>query len=151
MKMKVSNSSINQGKIDKSKKFDNNLSGTNDSKIKNSSLESSKKNTIKYPANTLNKNPTIIKESMATNAAPNQTAAFRRKTDRIDELRKEIKEDYIRSSQRRNVISKWREVIQILQTLDIKLLLIAIKVLGDIYMEFDDYENARTLFSLKKK
>ena len=43
MKMKVSNSSINQGKIDKSKKFDNNLSGTNDSKIKNSSLESSKK------------------------------------------------------------------------------------------------------------
>ena len=150
MKMKVSNSSINQGKIDKSKKFDNNLSGTNDSKIKNSSLESSKKNTIKYPANTLNKNPTIIKESMATNAAPNQTAAFRRKTDRIDELRKEIKEDYIRSSQRRNVISKWREVIQILQTLDIKLLLIAIKVLGDIYMEFDDYENARTLFSFYK-
>ena len=64
---------------------------------------------------------------MSTTIAPNQTAAFRRKTDRIDELRKEIKEDYIRSSQRRNVISKWREVIQILQTLDIKLLLIAIK------------------------
>ena len=87
---------------------------------------------------------------MSTTIPPNQTAAFRRKTERIDELRKEIKEDYIRSSQRRNVISKWREVIQILQTLDIKLLLIAIKVLGDIYMEFDDYENARTLFSFYK-
>ena len=150
MKMKGSNTSVTQGKNDKSKKFDNNLSGTNDSKIKNSSLESSKKNTVKYPPGNVNKNPPAIKESMSTTIPPNQTAAFRRKTERIDELRKEIKEDYIRSSQRRNVISKWREVIQILQTLDIKLLLIAIKVLGDIYMEFDDYENARTLFSFYK-
>jgi tetratricopeptide (TPR) repeat protein len=141
MKTKGSNSSVNQGKMDKSKKFDNNISGTNDSKLKNSSLESSKKTTIKYPN---------IKESLSTSIAPNQTAAFRKKTERIDELRKEIKEDYIRASQRRNVISKWREVIQILQTLDIKLLLIAIKVLGDIYMEFDDYENARILFSFYK-
>ena len=145
--MKYSNTSLNQPKNDKTKKFDNNLSGMNDSKAKNSSLESSKKNTMKYPQYVMLKNSTAIPDKNSPNS---QSLAFRKKTDRIDELRKEIKEDYIRSSQRRNVISKWREVIQILQKLDIKLLLIAIKVLGDIYMEFDDYENARTLFSFYK-
>ena len=49
MKMKNSNTSINQNKLDKTKKFDSSLSGANDSKNKNSSLESSKKNTMKYP------------------------------------------------------------------------------------------------------
>ena len=141
---------INLTKGNKNKNISNNISGTNDSKLKNSSLESSKKTTMKYPSNVMNKNTNTIKESI-NNVQLNQLSpAFRKKTDRIDELRKEIKEDYIRSSQRRNVISKWREVIQILQTLDIKLLLIAIKVLGDIYMEFDDYENARTLFCFYK-
>lgn len=141
---------INLTKGNKNKNISNNISGTNDSKLKNSSLESSKKTTMKYPSNVMNKNTNTIKENI-NNVQLNQLSpAFRKKTDRIDELRKEIKEDYIRSSQRRNVISKWREVIQILQTLDIKLLLIAIKVLGDIYMEFDDYENARTLFCFYK-
>ena len=96
-----------------------------------------------------NKNTLSLKESLSNNV--NQiNPDFKKKIVRIDELRKEIKEDYIRSSQRRNVIFKWKEVIQILQTLDIKLLLIAIKVLGDIYMEFDDYESARILFSFYK-
>ena len=125
MKTKFSNNSLNQNKQEKTKKFDNNLSGTNDSKNKNSSLESSKKNTMKYPLNLMNKNSN---KDLSINYQNTKSPEFRRKTDRIDELRKEIKEDYIRSSQRRNVISKWREVIQILQTLDIKLLLIAIKV-----------------------
>ena len=146
--MKTPNINLNKG--NKNKNISNNISGTNDSKLKNSSLESSKKTTMKYPSNVMNKNTNTIKENI-NNVQLNQLSpAFRKKTDRIDELRKEIKEDYIRSSQRRNVISKWREVIQILQTLDIKLLLIAIKVLGDIYMEFDDYENARTLFCFYK-
>ena len=133
-------------KNDKNKNLGKNL---NNSKGKNSSLDNSKKGTMKYSPNLNNKNSSLVKE-IVLNAVTNQSPAFRKKTDRIDELRKEIKEDYIRASQRRNVISKWREVIQIIQTLDIKLLLIAIKVLGDIYMEFDDYENARTLYSFYK-
>ena len=141
---------INLTKGNKNKNISNNISGTNDSKMKNSSLESSKKTTMKYPSNAMNKNANTIKENINSVQLNQLSPAFRKKTERIDELRKEIKEDYIRSSQRRNVISKWREVIQILQTLDIKLLLIAIKVLGDIYMEFDDYENARTLFCFYK-
>ena len=91
---------------------------------------------MKYPKNVMSKNSNVIPDKYSSIT---QNLAFRKKADRIDELRKEIKEDYIRSSQRRNVISKWREFIQILQTLDIKLLLIAIKVLGNIYMDVDDY------------
>jgi len=146
--MKTPNTNLAKG--NKNKNISNNISGTNDSKMKNSSLESSKKTTMKYPSNAMNKNANTIKENINSVQLNQLSPAFRKKTERIDELRKEIKEDYIRSSQRRNVISKWREVIQILQTLDIKLLLIAIKVLGDIYMEFDDYENARTLFCFYK-
>jgi len=146
--MKTPNTNLAKG--NKNKNISNNISGTNDSKMKNSSLESSKKTTMKYPSNVMNKNANTIKENINSVQLNQLSPAFRKKTERIDELRKEIKEDYIRSSQRRNVISKWREVIQILQTLDIKLLLIAIKVLGDIYMEFDDYENARTLFCFYK-
>ena len=88
----------------------------------------------------------IIAKDSNMNLTSQISTALKKKLDRIDEIRKEIKEDYIRSSQRRNVISKWREVIQLLQSIDIRLLLVALKVLGDIYMEFDDYESARILF-----
>ena len=133
-------------KKEKSKKLENssNISGLSDTKTKNSPKESSKK---------VYKNQNLISSSPKEPVISSSTqvsSAFKRKIERIDELRKEIKEDYIRSSQRRNVISKWREVIQILQSLDIRLLLIALKVLGDIYMEFDDYESARILFGFYK-
>ena len=142
-------------KKERTKKFENtsSISGMSDSRVKNVSNDSSKKNNIKY--NSPTNNPLINKMSISpkdTNNMVNSqiSASLKRKIDRIDELRKDIKEDYIRSSQRRNVISKWREVIQILQSLDIRLLLVAIKVLGDIYMEFDDYESARILFGFYK-
>ena len=138
-----------------SKKIENNssVSGMSDSRIKNVSKESSKKNNVKSQnqgPNNLTSKLSITQKDSNTLVPSQISAVFKRKIDRIDELRKEIKEDYIRSSQRRNVISKWREVIQILQTLDIRLLLVALKVLGDIYMEFDDYESARILFGFYK-
>ena len=111
--MKSSNGNRNQAKKDK-----------NDLRTKNSTIENSKKTTTKYPSNSITKNSNTIKESTNINSNNQMSPAFRKKIERIDELRKEIKEDYIRASQRRNVISKWREVIQILQTLDIKLLAI---------------------------
>ena len=143
-------------KKERTKKYENtsSISGMSDSRLKNVSKDSSKKNNIlKYP-NQLN-NPSTVKASLSIRdsnsiSSPQLSAAIKRKIDRIDELRKEIKDDYIRSSQRRNVIPKWREVVQILQSLDIRLLLVALKVLGDIYMEFDDYESARILFGFYK-
>lgn len=75
---------------------------------------------------------------------------FQEKIKEIMRLRKELKDDYIRSTTRRNVIPKWKDVIQLLQPIDIRLLLVAIKVLGDMYVEFDDYETARNLYSFYK-
>ena len=124
------------------------------SKIDNTNINDQKKNAagdLKSAARKFSS----IKPNQASNQPKQQQAVtqqnpLKKKKDFIDEKRKEIKEDYIRSSERRKVISKWKEVIQTLQNMDIKLLLVAIKVLGDIYMEFDDYENARGLFSFYK-
>ena len=97
---------------------------------------------------------TIIKKVVENNLKKqNQNLSQKKISDKIEQikkLRREIKDDYIRSTTRRNVIPKWKDVIQLLQPIDIKLLLVGIKVLGDIYVEFDDYENAKNLFSFYK-
>ena len=97
---------------------------------------------------------TIIKKVVENNLKKqNQNLSQKKISDKIEQikkLRREIKDDYIRSTTRRNVIPKWKDVIQLLLPIDIKLLLVGIKVLGDMYIEFDDYETARNLFSFYK-
>ena len=97
---------------------------------------------------------TIIKKVVENNLKKQiQNLSQKKISDKIEQikkLRREIKDDYIRSTTRRNVIPKWKDVIQLLQPIDIKLLLVGIKVLGDMYIEFDDYETARNLFSFYK-
>ena len=46
--------------------------------------------------------------------------------------------------------SKMERCNSITSTNRYKILLVGIKVLGDIYVEFDDYENAKNLFSFSK-
>ena len=46
--------------------------------------------------------------------------------------------------------SKMERCNSITSTNRYKILLVGIKVLGDIYVEFDDYENAKNLFSFYK-
>ena len=126
----------------------------NTSKTENPNANDPKKNAAGEIKKVVRKGSTI-KTNQSSNQPKLQQSStqqnpLKKKKELIDEKRKEIKEDYIRSSERRKVISKWKEVIQTLQNMDIKLLLVAIKVLGDIYMEFDDYENARGLFSFYK-
>lgn len=62
-----------------------------------------------------------------------------------------MKEDYNKSSTRKFILTRWRKVINFLQGTDIRLYLIAMKVLGDIYVEFDDYETARNYYNFYKK
>ncbi|MCQ2815935.1 MAG: tetratricopeptide repeat protein [archaeon] len=66
-------------------------------------------------------------------------------------IRKEIKDDYNKKDTRKDIVKKWKKVIKILQCRDIKLFLIAMKVLGDIYVEFEDYKTARYLYNFYKK
>ncbi len=115
----------------------------------------SKKSNKKVLAKNLEKMESNIAKKTIENALKkhNQNISQKKileKIEQIKKLRREIKDDYIRSTTRRNVIPKWKDVIQLLQPIDIKLLLVGIKVLGDIYVEFDDYETARNLFSFYK-
>ena len=115
----------------------------------------SKKSNKKVLAKNLEKMESNIAKKTIENALKKQNQNISQKKilekiEQIKKLRREIKDDYIRSTTRRNVIPKWKDVIQLLQPIDIKLLLVGIKVLGDMYIEFDDYETARNLFSFYK-
>ena len=115
----------------------------------------SKKSNKKVLAKNIEKMESNIAKKTIENALKKQNQNISQKKilekiEQIKKLRREIKDDYIRSTTRRNVIQKWKDVIQLLQPIDIKLLLVGIKVLGDIYVEFDDYETARNLFSFYK-
>jgi hypothetical protein len=88
--------------------------------------------------------------SASVNKITKDTVKINHKISIIKQKRNEIKDDYIRSTTRRNVIPKWKEVVKLLQALDIRLLLVSLKVLGDMYVEFDDYENARNIYGFYK-
>ena len=88
--------------------------------------------------------------SASVNKVTKDTVKINHKISIIKQKRNEIKDDYIRSTTRRNVIPKWKEVVKLLQALDIRLLLVSLKVLGDMYVEFDDYENARNIYGFYK-
>ena len=88
--------------------------------------------------------------TVSVNKISKDSAKLMHKISLIKQRRNEIKDDYIRSTTRRNVIPKWKEVVKLLQALDIRLLLVSLKVLGDMYVEFDDYENARNIYGFYK-
>ena len=115
--------------------------------------ETNQKKTSENSSRKQTKNPGITSAKGKESQFQNQTLSQKKITEKMEQikkLRKEIKDDYIRSTTRRNVIPKWKDVIQLLQPIDIRLLLIGIKVLGDMYVEFDDYETARNLYSFYK-
>ncbi len=115
--------------------------------------ESNQKKTSENSSRKQTKNPGITSAKTKESQFQTQNLSQKKiieKIEQIKRLRREIKDDYIRSTTRRNVIPKWKDVIQLLQPIDIKLLLVGIKVLGDMYVEFDDYETARNLFSFYK-
>lgn len=76
--------------------------------------------------------------------------------DDIISIRKQLRDDYAKitpkflSKARNNIVMKWKEVINKLITVDIRLTLHAVKVLGDIFIEFDDYERAKSFYSYFK-
>jgi tetratricopeptide (TPR) repeat protein len=73
----------------------------------------------------------------------------------LEAVRRKIKEDYLKISSKPQeakeaVVYKWSEAINHLLNLDVKLCLMALKILGDIYLEFDDYEKAKNIFLYHK-
>jgi len=67
-------------------------------------------------------------------------------------IRKKLKEEYIKLSaktlpkMKKSIINKWIDIIKILFKLDVRLYLNAFKALGDVYIEFEDYEGAKNVY-----
>lgn len=66
-----------------------------------------------------------------------------------------MKEDYIKITSKsyeakEAIVSKWSKVIKYLLNLDVRLSLMALKILGDIYIEFDDYDKGKSLYLYHK-
>ena len=103
-------------KKERTKKFENNssVSGMSDSRIKNTSKESSKKNNIKFQNISINPQSNKLSQSPKdlNNIGTSQvSSAFKRKIERIDELRKEIeKNEQELQKKRREYEEKQKEI-----------------------------------------
>lgn len=74
------------------------------------------------------------------------------KINEISNYRDRVKDDYLKTTTknlkvlRNSILHKWSKVVNILLSVDIKLSLQCLKILGDLYLEFDDYETAKNIF-----
>lgn len=76
--------------------------------------------------------------------------------DDIIRIRKLMREDYKKisskgaSTYKASIALKWREIINLIMQIDSRYALYCLKLLGDIYIEFDDYERAKQCYSFYK-
>jgi tetratricopeptide (TPR) repeat protein len=74
------------------------------------------------------------------------------KLNEVDNIRNKVTEDYAKITAKnyykgkKSIISRWKMTLELLQNLDAKLFLYALKCLGDIYVEFDEFELAKNFF-----
>jgi len=74
------------------------------------------------------------------------------KIEEVQAIRNELIDEYTKitmksyQERKKNLISKWKSTIELLQTVDVKLLLYSMKCLADIYLEFDEYEMAKNFY-----
>ena len=82
----------------------------------------------------------------------NQSA--KEKIIEVELIRKKIKENYIKYTPNGakkkliipHIIEKWQVAVKLLLFVDIRLFLSALKILGDIHLEFDDHEKAKNYY-----
>lgn len=74
-----------------------------------------------------------------------------KKAEQIDMNRKIIKENYIKSGRNKmSIINKWKEILRNMKYFDIALYIHCFKILGDIKIEFDEYELAKNNYLCHK-
>jgi tetratricopeptide (TPR) repeat protein len=75
-----------------------------------------------------------------------------KKLEQLDNIRKAMKDEYIKitpktlSDIKDGLYVRWTRAIKILITIDIRLALTALKVMGDIYIEFDEPDRAKNVY-----
>lgn len=74
------------------------------------------------------------------------------KLNEVENIRNKVTEDYAKITAKnyykgkKSIISRWKTTLEYLQNLDAKLFLYALKCLGDIYVEFDEFETAKNFY-----
>ncbi len=80
--------------------------------------------------------------------------SFLEKVLEVEAIRKKIKENYIKYTPNGakkkfiipHIIDKWQIAIKMLFFIDVRVFLTALKILGDIHIEFDDHEKAKNFY-----
>jgi tetratricopeptide (TPR) repeat protein len=74
-----------------------------------------------------------------------------KRAEQIDTNRKIIKENYIKSGRNKmSIINKWKEILKNMKYFDVALYIHCFKILGDIKIEFDEYELAKNNYLCHK-
>jgi tetratricopeptide (TPR) repeat protein len=74
------------------------------------------------------------------------------KLNEVLNIRNKLTEDYAKFTiktyhkGKKEILSKWKSALKILQTSDVRLFLVAMLCLGDLYVEFDDFETAKHIY-----
>lgn len=84
----------------------------------------------------------------------NSNNSLREKILEVETIRKKLKENYIKYTPNGAkkkfivpyIIEKWQVAIKMLFFIDVRIFLTALKILGDIHLEFDDHEKAKNYF-----
>jgi tetratricopeptide (TPR) repeat protein len=75
-----------------------------------------------------------------------------KKVEQVENIRKSMKDEYIKITNKTlydikdALYVRWTRAIKILLTLDVKLALTALKIMGDIYIEFDEPDRAKNVY-----
>jgi tetratricopeptide (TPR) repeat protein len=102
-----------------------------------------KRHSIKSNSRTQTKRTTYVHKPQLT--------AFE-KIYEVENVRNKITEEYAKLTlknyfrAKKSIITKWKTTLELLQNLDAKLFLQALKCLGDIYVEFDEFETAKHFY-----
>lgn len=79
---------------------------------------------------------------------------IKEKINEVEAIRKKLKENYIRYTPNGakkkfivpHIIEKWQTAVKLLFFIDARLFLSSLKILGDIHLEFDDHEKAKSYY-----
>jgi tetratricopeptide (TPR) repeat protein len=75
-----------------------------------------------------------------------------KKIEQIESIRKTLKDEYIKITPKtlndikEGIYARWTRAIKLILSMDIKLALCALKVMGDMYIEFDEPDRAKNVY-----
>jgi len=126
----------------------------NDSPTAKKKVQINNQNTLITALNNKNSNPNMNSQKKIQAKPRNSNSSIKEKIFEVEGIRKKLKENYIKYTPNGakkkfiipHIIEKWHVAIKMLFFIDVKIFLTALKILGDIHLEFDDHEKAKNYY-----